>query len=134
MQKTREQLDALNRRVEASRTYLEMAELRYDEGYISFIEVLDAQRTLFEASTTQAETQGAVFNSLVNLYKTLGGGWVVAAEDMALGAPARLIPASTPPGTSDGGASILPASPLPVPAPQPGITNPFIPIPLMSQP
>ncbi len=94
LQKAREQLDALNRRVEASRTYLEMAELRYDEGYISFIEVLDAQRTLFEASTSQAEVQGGVFNSLVNLYKALGGGWVVHAEDIAVGAPARLIPAS----------------------------------------
>jgi multidrug efflux system outer membrane protein len=98
LQKTREQLDAVNRRVTASRTYLEMAQMRYEEGYISFIEVLDAQRTLFEAATTQAEVQGRVFNSLVNLYKALGGGWVVEAEDMALGAMRRL-PGS--PATAD---------------------------------
>ena len=136
LQKARERLDVLNRRVEASRTYVEMAELRYDEGYISFIEVLDAQRTLFEASTSQAEVQGGVFNSLVNLYKALGGGWVVHAEDIAVGAPARLIPASMRAVKPDGGLSMTPASPLslPVPEPQPGITNPFIPSPLMSQP
>lgn len=80
VQKTRAELAAQTRRVEASRTYLEMAQLRYDEGYISFIEVLDAQRTLFEAQTTQAQTRGGVFNSLVNLYKSLGGGWVVEAD------------------------------------------------------
>jgi multidrug efflux system outer membrane protein len=73
-----------------------MAQLRYEEGYISFIEVLDAQRTLFEAETTQADVQGRVFNSLVNLYKALGGGWVVQAEDMALG-EARRVPANEPP-------------------------------------
>lgn len=42
LQKTREQLNSVNRRVAASRTYLEMAQLRYEKGYISFIEVLDA--------------------------------------------------------------------------------------------
>ena len=80
VQKTRAELAAQTRRVEALRTYLELAQLRYDEGYISFIEVLDAQRSLFEAETTQAQTQGRVFNSLVNLYKSLGGGWVVEAD------------------------------------------------------
>lgn len=80
VQKNRAELAAQTRRVEASRTYLEMAQLRYDEGYISFIEVLDAQRTLFEAETTQAQTRGRVFNSLVDLYKSLGGGWVMEAD------------------------------------------------------
>ncbi|MCC2681277.1 MAG: efflux system, outer rane lipoprotein NodT [Nitrosospira multiformis] len=80
VQKTRAELAAQTRRVEALRTYLEMAQLRYDEGYISFIEVLDAQRSLFEAETTQAQTRGRVFISLVDLYKSLGGGWVVEAD------------------------------------------------------
>jgi multidrug efflux system outer membrane protein len=80
VQKTRSELDAQTRQVEALRTYLEMAQLRFEEGYISFIEVLDAQRSLFEAETIQAQTRGRVFNSLVNLYKSLGGGWVVEAD------------------------------------------------------
>ena len=112
LRKTREQLDAVNRRVSASRTYLEMAQMRYEEGYISFIEVLDAQRTLFEAETTQADVQGRVFNSLVNLYKALGGGWVVQAEDMALG-EARPMSASESSSDSRGDEdSVTPPRPL----------------------
>jgi outer membrane protein, multidrug efflux system len=118
LQKTREQLNAVNRRVAASRTYLEMAQMRYEEGYISFIEVLDAQRTLFEAETTQAEVQGRVFNSLVNLYKALGGGWVVEAEDMALG-EVRRMPASQPLGGPMDEDIATPPSPLSRPASRP---------------
>jgi multidrug efflux system outer membrane protein len=88
-----------------------MAQLRYEEGYISFIEVLDAQRTLFEAETTQADVQGRVFNSLVNLYKALGGGWVVQAEDMALGGAQR-VPASESPGSAVEEDSATPPDPL----------------------
>lgn len=134
LQKAREQLNAVNRRVAASRTYLEMAQMRYEEGYISFIEVLDAQRTLFEAETTQAEVQGRVFNSLVNLYKALGGGWVVEAEDMALG-EARRMPASQQPGGPMDKDITTPPSPLsrpisgpsPKPGAEPGTAFPPIP-------
>ena len=138
LQKAREQLDVVNRRVTASRTYLEMGQLRYEEGYISFIEVLDAQRTLFEAETTQAEVQGRVFNSLVNLYKALGGGWVVEAEDMALG-EARRMPASrlpvgameediaTPPRPLSQPLSRPISAPSPRPDVEPGTAFPPIP-------
>ncbi len=84
LQKAREQLLAQNRQVEATRTYLDMARLRYNEGYISFIEVLDSERSLFSIETIQAQTQGSVFTSLVDLYKALGGGWVIEAEDMTI--------------------------------------------------
>jgi multidrug efflux system outer membrane protein len=116
LQKAREQLDVVNRRVTASRTYLEMAQMRYEEGYISFIEVLDAQRTLFEAETTQAEVQGRVFNSLVNLYKALGGGWVVEAEDMALGEARRMPASQRPSGPMD---EDLASPPPPLPLSKP---------------
>jgi outer membrane protein, multidrug efflux system len=131
LQKAREQLDVVNRRVTASRTYLEMAQMRYEEGYISFIEVLDAQRTLFEGETTQAEVQGRVFNSLVNLYKALGGGWVVQAEDMALG-EARRMPImdediATPPLPLSKPFSRPISSPSPTPDVQPGTAFPPMP-------
>ncbi len=41
------------------------------------------RRPRFSAETIQAQTQGSVFTSLVNLYKALCGGWVIVAEDMA---------------------------------------------------
>jgi len=81
--RTREQLEALTRQVEALRTYARVARLRYDNGYTSYIEVLDAERSLFSAELNYAQTQGTLFQSLVNLYKAMGGGWVVAADDLS---------------------------------------------------
>ncbi|SCY10821.1 efflux transporter outer membrane subunit [Nitrosospira sp. Nsp13] len=83
VQKTREQLTPQSRRVDALRDYNEMARLRYDEGYTSYIEVLDSERSLFEAETSFAQIQGTVFGSLINLYMVLGGGWVAEADQVS---------------------------------------------------
>jgi multidrug efflux system outer membrane protein len=81
-QKSREQLVVQGRQVEALQTYSRLARLRYEGGYTSYIEVLDAERSLFNAQLSYTQTQGAVFTSIVNLYKAMGGGWVVEAEHM----------------------------------------------------
>jgi multidrug efflux system outer membrane protein len=82
LQKSREQLVVQGRQVEALRIYSRLARLRYEGGYTSYIEVLDAERSLFNAQLSYTQTQGAVFTSIVNLYKAMGGGWVVEAERM----------------------------------------------------
>jgi multidrug efflux system outer membrane protein len=87
--KSRDQLGFQEREVRTLRNYLELARLRYDEGYTSYIEVLDAERTLFEAEVGYAQTQSQVYVSLVNLYKAMGGGWVLEAERMAAPVAAR---------------------------------------------
>jgi multidrug efflux system outer membrane protein len=79
-QKSREQLAVQGRQVDALRTYTKLARLRYDNGYTSYIEVLDAERSLFNAELSYTQTYGVVFGSLVNLYKAMGGGWVVDAD------------------------------------------------------
>ena len=81
--KTREQLTVQHRQVEALETYARVARLRFDNGYTSYIEVLDAERSLFNAQLEYAQTQGVLFTSLVNLYKAMGGGWVVEGERMS---------------------------------------------------
>ena len=48
---------------------------RYDGGIASFIEVLDAERTLQQNELYLAESTTAVGNDLVRLYRALGGGW-----------------------------------------------------------
>jgi multidrug efflux system outer membrane protein len=85
--KSREQLVVQERQVGTLRTYLELARLRYDNGYTSYIEVLDAERNLFDAEVAFSQTQGAVYGSLVNLYKAMGGGWVAEAERLTSNAP-----------------------------------------------
>jgi multidrug efflux system outer membrane protein len=81
-QKSRAQLLVQGKQVDALATYSRLARLRYEGGYTSYIEVLDAERSLFNAQLGYAQTQGTVFNSSVNLYKAMGGGWVTEAEGM----------------------------------------------------
>jgi multidrug efflux system outer membrane protein len=49
--------------------------MRYKGGTTTYLEVLDGQRSLFEAEITLAQARGAEYQSLVQLYKALGGGW-----------------------------------------------------------
>jgi outer membrane protein, multidrug efflux system len=48
---------------------------RYQGGTTTYLEVLDGQRSLFAAELTLAEARGNEYQSLVQLYRALGGGW-----------------------------------------------------------
>jgi multidrug efflux system outer membrane protein len=79
--RSREELDIQTRQVESLRTYARFARLRFENGYTSYIEVLDAERSLFDAELARARTAGVLFQALVNLYKSMGGGWVIEADN-----------------------------------------------------
>jgi multidrug efflux system outer membrane protein len=81
--KSRQRLAAQSRQVDALRDYSRLARLRYDNGYTSYLEVLDAERSLFNAELSYTQTQADVFNALVNIYKAMGGGWVEVADRLA---------------------------------------------------
>jgi multidrug efflux system outer membrane protein len=49
--------------------------MRYRGGTSNYLEVLDSQRSLFSAELTLAEARNNEYQSLVQLYKALGGGW-----------------------------------------------------------
>jgi multidrug efflux system outer membrane protein len=49
--------------------------MRYQGGTTTFLEVLDGQRALFSAELTLAQARGNEYQSLVQLYRALGGGW-----------------------------------------------------------
>lgn len=74
--------------------YAHLARLRYEGGYSSYIEVLDAEDRLFSSEINYSQAQGGALIAVVNLYKALGGGWQVAA-------PPPPPPASSP-ATSPG--------------------------------
>lgn len=80
--KVREQFAAQARQVDALGTYARLARLRYEGGFTSYIEVLDAERTLFEVELSYVQTRAAVLTSLIDLYKALGGGWITFAEQL----------------------------------------------------
>ncbi|MGB5292755.1 MAG: efflux transporter outer membrane subunit, partial [Lysobacterales bacterium] len=51
--------------------------LQYKEGFSGYQRVLDAQKSLFAQQNRYAASQGQAVQSLVQLYKALGGGWEV---------------------------------------------------------
>ena len=67
-------------RVTAEKKVLELAELRYKGGVAAYLEVLDAQRSLFDAELDETGAIGGQLVTLVELYKALGGGWPAAPE------------------------------------------------------
>ncbi|MGE3154871.1 MAG: efflux transporter outer membrane subunit [Nitrospiraceae bacterium] len=75
VQKSREQREAQEAQVKSLRSALEMADLRYQGGRASYLDVLTAQRTLFDAELSLARTRRTQLVSVVQLYKALGGGW-----------------------------------------------------------
>jgi multidrug efflux system outer membrane protein len=52
-----------------------LSNLRYTGGTTTYLEVLDGQRSLFNAELTLAQARGTEYQSLVQLYRALGGGW-----------------------------------------------------------
>lgn len=81
--KTAEQRDKEAKRVVAVGKYFDLSRIRYDEGYTDYITVLDAIRQLFDAQVELVQAQNANLSASVNLYRAMGGGWLVQAEEAA---------------------------------------------------
>ena len=63
------------KRIDALRSTLRLADLRYKNGYSSYLDVLNAQRDLAQAESGLIDIQRGQLNAVVSLYKALGGGW-----------------------------------------------------------
>ena len=70
-----EQLRAQQAQTAAEQKRSDLAELRFRNGISSFLDVLDAQRALFQTQQATIVVQAAQQQNLVTLYKVLGGGW-----------------------------------------------------------
>jgi multidrug efflux system outer membrane protein len=70
-----EQLAAQQAQANAEAERFRLAELRYRNGVASFLDVLDAQRSLFATQQAMAQTRLARQQNQVALYKALGGGY-----------------------------------------------------------
>jgi multidrug efflux system outer membrane protein len=75
VQKTGEQRTALEQQVTALQSAYSLADFRYQGGRASYLDVLTAQRSLFDSELALARTRRAQLTSIVQLYKALGGGW-----------------------------------------------------------
>ena len=70
-----EQVRAQAAVVEAETVRFRLARLRYDNGIASYLDLLDAQRSLFAAEQGLVQARLARLQNQVQLYRSLGGGW-----------------------------------------------------------
>jgi NodT family efflux transporter outer membrane factor (OMF) lipoprotein len=69
-----DQGQALQAQVRAEAQRVELAQLRWRMGASAYLEVLDAQRSLYAAQTALIQAQAAIAQNQASLYKVLGGG------------------------------------------------------------
>ncbi|HDS6851270.1 TPA: efflux transporter outer membrane subunit [Enterobacter cancerogenus] len=70
-----EQLTELLAQQAVSQETLRIAQNRYRNGYSSYLDVLDAQRTLYSVQTNVVQVKNNLLLAQIDLYKALGGGW-----------------------------------------------------------
>jgi len=75
LQTRREQLVHQQQRVQSSHEAHELAEIRYRQGLVTYLDVLVAQRTVLSAELQLVQTERARLTDMVTLFKAIGGGW-----------------------------------------------------------
>jgi multidrug efflux system outer membrane protein len=92
----------LSRTVDQYREMVRLTNLRYNSGLSSYFEVLYAMQQLYPAELALARARADLLIDFVDIYKALGGGWNVQAEDpnptwLSPAAAPAAAPASAPP-------------------------------------
>lgn len=67
--------ESLSAAVDAAQGSLTIAEDQYRTGFVTFINVLQAQNALLNARDQLTQSRAQVASDLVAIYKALGGGW-----------------------------------------------------------
>jgi NodT family efflux transporter outer membrane factor (OMF) lipoprotein len=89
--------DRLKEVVQQDQVALAVAQQRYREGAIDFLNVLTVQRDLLNAESDLAQSRATAAVNLVTLYKALGGGWETAFPEVPTAAQqAKSDPLKTP--------------------------------------
>jgi NodT family efflux transporter outer membrane factor (OMF) lipoprotein len=70
----------LRETVDSARRSTELSMIRYQEGFADYQRVLDAQQALFAQQQRYVTNQGFAIQSLISVYKALGGGWQTAGD------------------------------------------------------
>jgi multidrug efflux system outer membrane protein len=78
-QRTREFRARQEERTQANRDATELANVRYEGGVTSYLEVLYNEQELFNAELVLAQARRDEFLSVIQLYRALGGGWTEPA-------------------------------------------------------
>lgn len=75
LDKSREAYEAQTRRYEALSRARALSQVRYQNGYASLLDLIDADRQLLESVINQAEAERDQRDAAVDLFRALGGGY-----------------------------------------------------------
>lgn len=108
--KAQQQTESLGRSADASSESVKLVSSQYHEGTVDFNRVFTVQRELTQQQDNLAVAQGSVAQYMIQLYRTLGGGWQIRLNsDWQAAAPAG--PAGQPTPAPE------PEEPRPAPLP-----------------
>jgi len=74
--KTEEIYFSDGKRLEAITIYYNLSNMRYEEGATSYLEVLDAERNLFNSELGYVQSRATLMKSAVGIFSSLAGGWL----------------------------------------------------------
>jgi len=77
------ELAARKEQVDAARSARNLSAERYHGGVTSYLEVIENDRSAFDAELQYSDARQQLLNSYILLYKALGGGWITAEEEQA---------------------------------------------------
>lgn len=83
VEQTTLQQEASRKVAEANRERLKLSNARYLSGIASYFEVLDAERQLFDSELAYSQAKRQAHQSVIQLYRALGGGWQRPGEPVA---------------------------------------------------
>jgi multidrug efflux system outer membrane protein len=76
----KDELSAREMQMKAAMNAEMLSSERYDKGVTSYLEVLESQRQSFDAQLFYSETYQNLLSAYINLYRSLGGGWISQEE------------------------------------------------------
>ena len=74
--------DLLQDTLDSAESTWALARNQYDHGLTSFIQVLDAERTVLSDRQALVQADVQIVNDIVTLYRALGGGWEKTVEEV----------------------------------------------------
>ena len=75
-----EQAVAQSRALAAAQRSAKLSRTRYNAGFVSYLEVIESERTALATERASAQLAGRRFVTSIQLIKAIGGGWVVPSE------------------------------------------------------
>lgn len=85
----RSEINARDRQRTAARSAAFLSKARYNGGVTSYLEVLVANTSLFDSEIGAVVSRRELLVAIVDLYKALGGGWMVESEQAKPAQPAN---------------------------------------------